>query len=100
MFEAIPDIVTIDEIPNDKRLSLTIKEKIAILTRQTEELMEENAELTLLDFADVYMQRFKRRLEPSLFEEPSIRCLLDRLNSILLLEPCISKFLLDLHNST
>jgi len=100
LFEAIPDIVTIDEIPNDKRLSLTIKEKIAILTRQTEELMEENAELTLLDVADVYMQRFKRRLEPSLFEEPSIRCLLDRLNSILLLEPCISKFLLDLHNST
>ena len=45
MFEAIPDIVTIDEIPNDKRLTLTMKEKIAILTRQTEELMEENARL-------------------------------------------------------
>lgn len=89
LFEAIPDIVTIDEIPNDKRLSLTMKEKMAILTRQTEELMEENEELSLLDFADVYMQKFKRRLEPPLFEEPSIRSLLDRLNNILLLEPCL-----------
>jgi hypothetical protein len=64
---------------------------MAILTRQTEELMEENEELSLLDFADVYMQKFKRRLEPPLFEEPSIRSLLDRLNNILLLEPCLSK---------
>ena len=68
MFEAIPDVVAIEDDQNEKRLTLTRKEKLNVLADQMRVLLDQYNELTIIDLPRCYLNQFHRKLDPNWYE--------------------------------
>lgn len=79
LFEAIPDVVIIEDNQPEKRLALTIKERLNILGEQIKKLFSMHKEIVMLDLPKLFFNQFHRRLDPSLYRQVSIRSLMDEL---------------------
>ena len=79
LFEAIPDVVIIEDNQPEKRLALTIKERLNILGEQIKKLFAMHKEIVMLDLPKLFFNQFHRRLDPSLYRQVSIRSLMDEL---------------------
>ena len=79
LFEAIPDVVIIEDNQPEKRLALTIKERLNILGEQIKKLFTMHKEIVMLDLPKLFFNQFHRRLDPSLYRQVSIRSLMDEL---------------------
>jgi hypothetical protein len=55
----------IEDDQNEKRLTLTYKERLLVLSEQMKQLLRDNHDLTIIDLPRTYYNLFHRRLEPS-----------------------------------
>ena len=90
LFEAIPDVVVIEDNQPEKRLALTIKERLNILGEQIKKLFSLHKEIIMLDLPKLFFNQFHRRLDPSLYRQVSIRSLMDELRFLKILKIIIN----------
>lgn len=88
LFEAIPDIVTIDEVNGgERRISLTEKEAIRVLGEQITKLISDfgnpsTGQLMISKVAQTFLNEFGYVLRPELFGCKSMQQLMEKLEGI------------------
>ena len=84
LFEAIQDVVNIEEVHDERRIFLTDKERIRVLGEQITKLITRfgnpaNGQLYVVNVAKFFLQEFGYALRPELFDCKSMLQLMEKL---------------------
>jgi hypothetical protein len=87
LIESISEIAVIEE-KHESLLSLTVTQRIKILSEQIRILFKTHQNISMFDLSKLFFNQFHRRFDPVLYSHNSIRALIDQISDVALTEQC------------